>query len=149
MEWVRDRYRATDDRAAVDVPMVARFLATEAYWSPGIPESTVQTAADNSLCLSIFDGTDQVGFARIVTDQATFAYLCDVFVVEAHRGRGLGHWLAELAVDHPAVEGVRWYLLATDDAHPIYSAVGFTPPARPETIMEIKRRPQELRPPEP
>lgn len=144
MEWHHGPYRVTDDPAAIDLPLVAKFLATEAYWSPGIPAETVQRAVTNSLCLSVLDSEEQVGFARIVTDRATFAYLCDVFVVHGHRGKGLGHWLAELAVAHPAVEGVRWFLLGTKDAHAIYRTVGFTPPSNPDALMEIRRDPVEL-----
>ena len=143
MEWHNGRYRTTDDPAAIDLPLVASFLSA-AYWSPGIPAETVERAIANSLCLSVFHAEEQVGFGRIVTDRATFAYLCDVFVVNDHRGKGLGHWMAELAVGHPAVEGVRVYLLSTKDAHAIYRTVGFTSLARPDRLMEIRRDPVEL-----
>lgn len=144
MKWMRGPYQVSDDRVDVDIDLVAAFLATEAYWSPGIPVERVRTAIDNSLCLSAFHAEEQVGFARVVTDRATFAYLCDVFVVQDHRGKGLGHWLAELAVNHPAVEGVRSYLLGTKDAHAIYRNVGFSALSNPDVLMEIRRDPLEI-----
>ena len=145
MDWSRGDYHATDDPDAVDLTVVASYLAGDSYWAPGIPADTVARAVSNSLCLSVFD-TDsaQVGFARVVTDRATFAYLCDVFVLPGHRGQGLGQWLARLAVDHPELAGIRWFLLGTVDAHEIYRRAGFRELAHPEYVMEIKHDPADL-----
>ncbi len=98
----------------------------------------------NSLCLSALDGQEQVGFARLVTDQATFAWLCDVFVLPSHRGMGLGRALARCAVEHPDVSGVRRVMLATRDAHGIYEPLGFSTLTDPGTWMSIRRRPEDL-----
>jgi GNAT superfamily N-acetyltransferase len=96
-------------------------------------------AVAGSLCFGLYHGAEQVGFARVITDRATFAYLCDVYILEAHRGRGLGRWLMELVVAHPALQGLRRFVLVTRDAHRLYERFGFQPLARPEGYMEIYR----------
>jgi threonine aldolase len=123
-EWRRDGYLITTDPARFDIEAIWEFL-TNAYWSPGISREDVETGIANSLCFSLMtaDG-EQAGFSRLVTDRATFAWLCDVFVLESHRGRGLGKWLVETAVSHPDVAGLR-FLLATYDAHGLYAQFGF------------------------
>ncbi len=143
MQWWHDDVRITDDRAQVDLDVVHRFLA-EAYWSPGVPRDVVERAVEHSLCLSAFRGDAQIGFARVVTDRATFAYLGDVFVLPDHRGRGLGRQLARIAVEHPDTAGVRRFLLATADAHGVYEPLGFGPIPDPQRMMVITRRPQDL-----
>jgi GNAT superfamily N-acetyltransferase len=97
----------------------------------------VDRSIDNSLCFGAYDGDEQVGFARVVTDSATFAYLGDVFVVEAHRGRGLGKKLVEAVMAHPDVQGVRRFMLATGDAHSLYAQFGFHAPRDPDLLMEL------------
>lgn len=144
MDWVRDDIRATDDPTELDIELVQRFLSDEAYWSRGIPRAIVERAIANSLVVGAYDGADQVGFARVVTDRATFAYLCDVFVVPSHRGRGIGRWLSELAVTHPDLRDVRRHLLATRDAHGMYEPLGFRPLSDPAIFLEITRDPDEL-----
>ena len=123
----------------LDVDVIHRFL-TESYWSPGIPRETVARALDGSLNFGLYRSVDntrrQIGFARVVTDGATFAYLADVFVLPDFRGAGLGRWLVSTALTHPALQGLRRVLLATKDAHEIYARCGFAPHARPERFME-------------
>lgn len=125
MNWERPPYRMTDDPKAVDLDVVHGFLTTS-YWSPGIPKETVAKGIAHSVPLSVFLGERQVGFARAVTDRATFAYLADVFVAEDQRGRGLGAWLVEVALAHPELQGLRRWLLITRDAHALYRKYGFT-----------------------
>lgn len=144
MEWEHDGIRITDDPDAVDLDVVHPFLSTEVYWSPGVPREVVERAVANSVCLSALDGDDQVGLARLVTDRATFAWLCDVFVLPDHRGRGLGRALARAAVEHPDVTSVRRVMLATRDAHGMYEPLGFRPLSDPATWLSIRRRPEDL-----
>jgi GNAT superfamily N-acetyltransferase len=125
MIWERAPYRITDDPKAVDLDVVHRFL-TASYWSPGVPKDVVARGIAHSLPFSILLGERQVGFARAVTDRATFAYLADVFVVEDQRGQGLGAWLVETVLAHPELQGLRRWLLATRDAHALYRKFGFT-----------------------
>lgn len=111
---------------------------TRSYWSPGVPRATVERAAANSMCFGIFHARQgQVGFARVVTDKTTFAYLADVFVLESHRGQGLSKWLVQTVQAHPDLQGLRRFLLATRDAHGLYARLGFTPIANPARLMEI------------
>ena len=135
----RDGYTITSDTSAVDVGAVHAFLTTS-YWAEGISRGLVARAVRGSLCFSLFQGDVQVGFARVVTDRATYAYLCDVYVLDAHRGRGLARWLMETVLAHPDLQGLRRFALGTRDAHRLYAGVGFTPLAMPERHMEIARR---------
>jgi GNAT superfamily N-acetyltransferase len=122
----------------LDVAVIHAFL-TQSYWSPGIPRSVVERAIRNSLCFGLYWKSGQVGFARIVTDKATFAYLADVFVLEAHRGKGLSKWLMQVIVDHEDLQGLRRFLLGTRDAHGLYKQFGFDELASPSRMMEILR----------
>jgi GNAT superfamily N-acetyltransferase len=137
-------YTLSDDPARLDLDVIHGFLAST-YWSPGIPRETLARAIANSLCFGIYLGATQVGFARLVTDRATFAYLADVFVLEPHRGRGLSRALMELILSHPEVQGLRRWLLATRDAHGLYRKFGFSDLANPAVFLtrhdpEIYRR---------
>ena len=120
-------YRLSFDPSAMQVEAIHAFLA-QSYWSPGIPRAMVERAIGGSLCIGAFaaDGA-QVGFARVVTDRATFAYLADVYVLEAHRGHGLASRMVRALHDHPDLQGLRRWMLATRDAHPLYAALGWTP----------------------
>ena len=120
MIWERAPYRISDDPAVVDLSLVHEFLATS-YWARGIPRETVARGIAHSLPFSIFLGDRQVGFARVVTDRATFAYLADVFVIEEQRGRGLGAWLVATVLGHPALQGLRRWLRATRHDPDIYT----------------------------
>lgn len=124
------------DRARVDLDVVHGFLKTS-YWSPGVPREVVERAVQNSLCFSAFIAGRQVGFARVITDQATFAYLADVFVLPKHRGNGIGSALIAAVMAHPALQHLRRRLLATRDAHELYARFGFQPLAEPSLFMEI------------
>jgi GNAT superfamily N-acetyltransferase len=130
----------------MDVKAIHAFLTT-AYWSPGIPLEIVQRAIDNSLCFGAFDGAAQVAFARVVTDKTTFAYLGDVYVLEAYRGQGLSVRLIETVMKHPDLQGLRRFMLATRDAHSLYGKFGFTPLSSPPRFME-KHRPNAYLPAE-
>jgi len=134
-----DGYTLSDDSARLDLDAVHAFL-TESYWSPGIPRETVERATAGSLAVGLYapDGA-QVGFARVVSDRATFAYLADVYVLDAHRGRGLGRWMVERILAHPDLQGLRRWLLTTQDAHGLYEQVGFVRAPFPERFMVIDR----------
>ena len=131
--------RISTARAEVDLDVVHGFLSTQAYWCPGIPRAVVERALDHSLCFSAFLDGAQVGFARVVTDRATFAYLADVFVLPAARGQGVSKAILVAVMAEPALASVRRFLLATSDAHGLYAAHGFTALARPERFMERYR----------
>lgn len=138
-ERTRGVHTVTTDPARLDLAAVHGFLVT-AYWCEGIPRATLERAIAHSLCFSLLeDGRRQVGFARVCTDAATFAYLMDVYVLPEQRGRGLGRWLMECVLDHPSLANLRRFLLITRDAHRLYSTVGFTPLAHPDRHMEIAR----------
>lgn len=128
-------YQLSFDPARLDRGAIHAFLA-QSYWSPGIPRAVVETAIDHSLCIGLFCQGKQVGFARAVTDRATFAYLADVFVVEAHRGQGQARRMVETLLAHPDLQGLRRLMLATRDAHALYAPFGFRPLAKPERMME-------------
>ncbi|MFY2763800.1 GNAT family N-acetyltransferase [Arenimonas sp. MALMAid1274] len=131
--------RISADRADVDFEVVHGFLSREAYWCPGIPRETVERAAANSLCFSALLDGRQVGFARVVTDGATFGYLADVFVLPPHRGQGISRALMDAVMAHPDLQKLRRFLLATSDAHGLYAQYGFTAVARPDRFMERYR----------
>jgi GNAT superfamily N-acetyltransferase len=131
-------YEISTDPARFDVTAIHAFL-TQSYWSPGVPRSTIERAIANSLCFGAFWQGQQVGFARMVTDRATFAYLCDVYVLEAHRGHGLAQELMNHIVRHPDLQGLRRMMLATRDAHGLYAKYGFRPLAAPDLMMEVHR----------
>jgi GNAT superfamily N-acetyltransferase len=134
----RGSFRISTDPLSVDVDAVHAYLS-RSYWAAGIPREVVARSIPLSLCFSLFDAERQIGFARAVTDRATFAYLCDVYVLEEFQRRGLGTWLMEVVVSHPDLQGLRRFLLATKDAHGLYQKFGFTPIARPEIFMDISR----------
>jgi len=134
MIWERPPYRISDDPQAVDLAVVHAFLANS-YWAQGIPRETVVRGIAHSLPFSVFLGDRQVGFARAVTDRATFAYLADVFVAEDQRGRGLAAWLVATILAHPELSGLRRWLLVTRDAHGLYRKFGFTDVADPTAIL--------------
>jgi len=137
-EWKRDHLLVTTDPARMDLDAIHAYLA-RAYWCVGIPRETVERAVRHSLCFGLFDGAAQVGLARVVTDHATFAYLCDVYVLENHRGRGLGKWLIECVMAHTSALRLRRFNLATRDAHALYARHGFKPLAHPENHMELHK----------
>ena len=139
----KDGYEIDDDPARLDLDVVHGFV-TESYWAGGVPRDVVARSVANSLNLGLYRGESQVGFTRAVTDRATFAWVCDVFVLPGHRGRGLGHWMIETLRAHPDLAGLRRFMLATADAHQVYAGCGFTSLADPDCYMEIRQSPSEL-----
>ncbi len=135
MELRRGPYSISTDPARLDVGLVHRFLSEEAYWSPGVQRDLVERSIENSICFGLYHGGEQAGFARVVTDRAAVAYLADVFVLSAHRGRGLGTWLVETVLAHPDLQGLRRFFLGTADAHSLYARYGFRA-VEPGRMME-------------
>ena len=133
-------YEISADPARLDVDEIHAYL-TRSYWSPGIPRDIVERALHHSLCFGVYESASgaQVGFARVVTDYATFAYLCDVYLLEQHRGHGLGKALMREVMSHPALTGARRVMLATRDAHGLYRLSGFNEAGRAGNLMEIVR----------
>ena len=137
-------YVISSDPSWVEVDVVWRFLSEESYWARGVPRETVLTSLANSIPFGVYEiglqsRREQVGFARVVSDRATFAYLADVFVLTEHRGQGLSKRLLETVLAHPELRGLRRWLLFTADAHTLYEQFGFARTAQPERIMEIRR----------
>lgn len=131
-------FSLTADRDRIDLDAVHAFL-TRSFWARGISRELVAKSVGHSLCFGVFDALAQVAFARVVTDYSTYAYLCDVYVLEAYRGKGLGKWMMEFVMKHPDLEGLRRFQLVTRDASGLYTRFGFAPPAHPEYQMEIFR----------
>lgn len=131
-----DALHVSTDLSRLDVSMIYRFLSEESSWAVGIGRDVVERAIDNSLCFGGYVDGRQVAFARVVTDYATFANLVDVFVLPGFRGRGYGIALIQAVMDHPSLQGLRRFTLATADAHGLYQRFGFTAPTRPELLME-------------
>ena len=131
----RDQYLVTTDKSRLDLRVIHGFLR-RSYWAAGIPSEVVERSIRNSLAFGLFYDEEQVGFARVVTDRATFAYLADVFVLEEHRGRGLSRWLMEVVLSHPGLQGLRRWMLATADAHGLYERCGFAALKTPDIFME-------------
>lgn len=135
-EWRRDGFTISTDRSKLDRETIHKFLSGS-YWATGIPRDVVDRSIEGALCFGVFENGRQVGFARVITDSATFAYLADVFVLESQRGRGLAAWLMECILAHPDLQGLRRWMLVTRDAHPLYRKSGFRDLAHPERIMEM------------
>ena len=132
-------YTLSDDPARLDLEAMHAFLR-EAYWSRGLPRAVLERAVAGSLCIGAYEARGaQVGFARFVTDYATFCYVCDVYVLDAHRGKGIARAMLDLALAHPRMQGLRRWMLVTRDAHALYEGCGFTPLAHPERHLEKSR----------
>ncbi|MFA0239060.1 MULTISPECIES: GNAT family N-acetyltransferase [Vibrio] len=130
-------FRISTNNDELDLNVIHQFVSTS-YWAQGIPKSALEKAVLNSFCFGVFESSgSQVGFARLITDKATFAYLADVFILESHRGIGLSKWLVKTVVEHPDLQGLRRMVLATRDAHGLYSQYGFKPIENPEILMQI------------
>lgn len=132
-------YIIDTDKSRLDVPLIHQFLSQESYWALNIPLEIVERSIANSLCFGVYQQTQQVGFARVITDQATFAYLSDVFILPEHRGKGLSKLLVQTISDWPTLQGLRRWLLATNDAHRLYEQFGFTALDQPDVYMHRKR----------
>jgi nitroimidazol reductase NimA-like FMN-containing flavoprotein (pyridoxamine 5'-phosphate oxidase superfamily)/GNAT superfamily N-acetyltransferase len=131
-----DGFLISTDAARLDLEVLHDFLSTQSYWAEGVPREVVARSIANSLCFGIYDGSKQIGFARVISDYATFAYLADVFVIEAYRGRGLSKTLMDCVIAHPHLQGLRRWLLGTADAHGLYRKFGFAEPRYPDRQME-------------
>ncbi len=135
---MNEGYTISDNFSDMDLSVIHKFIANS-YWAKNIPVSTLEKALKNSLCFGVFLNTgEQVGFARMITDKATFAYLADVFILEDHRGKGVSRALMQTIIDHPDLQGLRRVVLATRDAHGLYEKFGFKALSLPDTFMEIR-----------
>jgi len=138
-EYRRGEFLISTSRDRLDLDVVHGFL-TNCYWAKGIPREVVVRSIEHALCFGIYDRNGaQVGFARVISDFATIAYVGDVFVLETHRGQGLGRWLMQCIMQHPTLQNLRRWILTTRDAHGLYAQVGFTPVKAPERFMELYR----------
>ncbi len=135
-EIQRDQFTISTDKTRLDIDAICDFL-TRAYWAKGRPRERTERALENSLVFGLYDGARQIGLARVVSDYAIFAYLCDVIIHEDYRANGLGRWLVESVMAHPDLQGLRRWTLATRDAHELYRRYGWNPLNDPEGWMEI------------
>ncbi|MER3463512.1 MAG: GNAT family N-acetyltransferase [Chitinophagaceae bacterium] len=136
MEWTKNDYLIATDKSLINTAIVHQFL-TNSYWAGGIPEETVERCIKGSLCFTVLHKGEQIGFARVITDEATFAYLADVFILEAHRGKGLSKWLMDVIINYPTLQGLRRFMLATRDAHSLYAQYGFSSITNVDKWMQI------------
>ncbi|HEY3122302.1 MAG TPA: GNAT family N-acetyltransferase [Vicinamibacteria bacterium] len=134
-EHRRGRFLVSTDPARLDLEAIHAYLS-RSYWAAGRPREVIARSIEGSLCFGLYDGERQIGFARAITDRATFAYLADVYVLEDHRGQGLGVWLMECVFAHPDLQDLRRFTLVTRDAHDLYRKFGFEPLRQPEGYME-------------
>ena len=137
MEWHKDGFLISTDPARIDIEAVHDFL-TNSYWAAGVPIDVVRRSIEHAMCFGIYKDDKQAGFARVITDYATFAYIGDVFVLDEHRGLGLSKWRMRVILGHPDLRGFRVWVLVTRDAHGLYSQFGFTPLQNPNGWMEIR-----------
>ena len=134
MNWTRDTYSISDEPERLQLEVIVDYLA-RAYWSNQRPRAVIERSLKHSLCFGVYENETQIGFARVVTDHATFAYLADVFILESHQGHGLGKWLVQTILEHPDLQGLRRWILATRDAHGLYAQYGFTTLENPDRYM--------------
>jgi GNAT superfamily N-acetyltransferase len=137
VEWIRDKFIISTDKARLNIAYTHEYLANHSYWAQNIPVTVLKKSIEGSLCFGIYAADKQIGFARVITDKASFAYLADVFVDENYRGLGLSKWLMQVIVTHPDLQGLRRFLLATRDAHGLYEQFGFSLLSYPEKWMHI------------
>lgn len=136
MDFVKDGFTISTEKGKLDIELIHSFL-NRTYWAEGISKETIRRSIEGSLCFGVFENDKQVGFARMITDKATFAYLADVFIIEEYRGRGLSKWLMQVIMSHPDLQGLRRMILATKDAHGLYKQFGFTPLINVDRWMHI------------
>jgi GNAT superfamily N-acetyltransferase len=134
--WQKGEYIISTDNDRLNIPLIHDFISNQSYWGQGRKVETVQLALNNSLNFGLYKNAHQIGFARVVTDYCTFAWLADVFIVEGYRGAGLSKWLMEVIMNHPRLVNMRRWVLATKDAHGLYGQFGFSPMLQPERWME-------------
>ncbi|GAB3642089.1 GNAT family N-acetyltransferase [Spirosoma arcticum] len=135
---MNSEYSISTDKSRLDLPLIQQFLSQESYWAQNVPLDVVVRSIANSLCFGVYQQDRQIGFARVITDQATFAYLSDVFILPEHRGKGLSKLLMEKISNWPTLQGLRRWVLATQDAHALYEQFGFTALDKPEIFMQRK-----------
>ncbi len=135
-EWQRGEFTISSDNLFLQIETIHKFLSEESYWAKERTREQTQKAIENSLSFGVYKGEKQIGFARVVTDYATFAYIGDVFILESFRGQGLSKWLMETIVNHPDLQNLRRWILATRDAHALYEKFGFRELKAPERWME-------------
>jgi GNAT superfamily N-acetyltransferase len=134
-EWRQGEYLISTNKRRLDLSVIHGFLTTS-YWAAGTPIEAVKKSIEHSLNFGVYKGDQQVGFARVITDYATFAYIGDVFILEDYRGQGLSKWLMQVIADHTELQGLRRWILLTRDAHGLYMKTGFSEPKEPERYME-------------
>jgi GNAT superfamily N-acetyltransferase len=139
-EETRNGFLISTDKSKLDVDVIFDYLSNRSYWAKGVPLEKVKRAIENSMCFGVYDGEILIGFARIITDKATIAYIGDVFILESHRGKGLSKWLMDCILKHPELQGFRRWILLTKDAHGLYKQFGFNAPEEPETYMELRKK---------
>ena len=136
MDFIKDGFTISTEKEKLDIDVIHSFL-NSTYWAEGISKEIIRRSIEGSLCFGVFENNRQVGFARMITDKATFAYLADVFIIEEYRGRGLSKWLMEVIMSHPDLQGLRRMVLVTKDAHGLYKQFGFTPLINVDRWMHI------------
>lgn len=136
INYTKGGFTVTTDKEKIEIDILHNFL-NQSYWANGRTKQTIITSIENSLCFSMFKGEKQIGFARVITDYSTFAYLCDVYIEEDYRGNGLGIWMLECILNYPNLLDLKKWLLATRDAHELYRKFGFYSLSNPEKYMEI------------
>ena len=136
----KNDYCISTDKAKLDIDSIHNFLSTQAYWCLNIPKDTVENAIEHSLCFGVYEKQQQIGFARIISDFSTIAYLGDVYIVRDYRGRGLSKWLMETIMAYPDLQGLRRWILLTGDAHQLYRQFGWTEIADPGKWMELHNK---------
>jgi GNAT superfamily N-acetyltransferase len=134
MNWTKDTFTISDEPERLQLEVIVDYLA-RAYWSNQRPRVVIEKSLKHSLCFGVYEQDQQIGFARVVSDYATFAYLADVFILESHQGHGLGKWLVQTILEHPELQGLRRWILATRDAHGLYAQFGFTVLENPDRYM--------------
>jgi len=136
MDFIKNGFTISTEKDKLDIDVIHSFL-NRTYWAEGISKEIIRRSIEGSLCFGVFENDKQIGFARMITDKATFAYLADVFIIEEYRGRGLSKWLMEVIMSHPDLQGLRRMVLVTKDAHGLYKQFGFTPLINVDRWMHI------------
>ncbi len=133
---IKEGFEISTDKSKLDIDTIHHYLSKESYWAKNIPFELIEKSIEGSICFGVYHNSRQVGFARMITDCATFGYLADVFIIDEYRGKGLSKWLMEVIINYPPFQPLRRWMLATRDAHWLYEQFGFTPLDRPERIMQ-------------
>jgi GNAT superfamily N-acetyltransferase len=136
-DYTKDNYILSTDKARLDTDAIHDYLSNQSYWAKGRTMENVLRTIEHSLCFGLYHGREQVGFARVITDYTTFGYLADVYILPEHRAKGLAQWMMEVIMKHPQLQGLRRFMLATKDAHPLYEKFGFKGLSQPERWMEV------------